>query len=116
MSGGFSTAPSQTFTLYALLGFETLIHTSKFSDSAIGNTLEVGLLATPAWTKLRSYLKAYAFHDYNQNKLWTSVSLQTQYALSSQWEVGVQGEYILNTPYHLENKSNQVLAMIIRHF
>jgi len=48
--------------------------------------------------------------------MWSSLSLQTQYDLNHKWEVGLSGEAIFNTPYQLEKKSNQYLAMINRHF
>tara|TARA_R110000868_G_scaffold204946_1_gene453120 strand:+ start:12064 stop:13827 length:1764 start_codon:yes stop_codon:yes gene_type:complete len=115
-AGGYSLAPTQTLTLYALLGAESLIHLNKFKHTAIGNTLELGLLISPTWSRLRAHLLAYAFYDYTRAKTWSSLSLQTQYDLNHKWEIGLSGETIFNTPYQLEKKSNQYLAMINRHF
>ncbi len=113
---GQSLAPSKSLTIYGLLGAEASAHTSDIKDVAIGNNLELGLIYTPAWLKLRHHLIGYAFHDYNRRRPWINISLTSQYAVNRNWEIGVKGQYILNTPYQYTKKSHEYLAMILRHF
>ena len=115
-SVGYSIAPTTTFSLYSLIGAEASVHSSHLKDIAIGNNVELGLIYTPSWFKLRHHLMGYVFHDYNKRRPWIKASLTSQYALNKNWEVGLKGQYIFNTPYQIKKKSDEYLAMILRHF
>lgn len=113
---GYSIAPTNSLSLYSLIGAEASVHSSQIKDVAIGNNFELGLIYTPSWFKLRHHLMGYVFHDYNRRRPWIKASITSQYALNKKWEIGVKGEYIFNTPYQYQKKSDEFLAMILRHF
>ena len=113
---GQSLAPTKSLTIYGLIGAEASVHTSDIKDVAIGNNLELGLIYTPKWLKIRHHLSAYTFHDYNRRRPWINLSLTSQFTVNKNWELGIRGQYILNTPYQFRKKSHEYLAMILRHF
>lgn len=111
---GKTYAMAKDLSIYALLGAQGHVQSKLRKGYEVGPNFEVGSIYSG--NRWRFQLQGHLFSNIHGDRPLIRAQAKVQTQISRNLEIALQSQYIFNTPYHSLKKSDEYLAMILRHF